>query len=125
MGIKVKRIYEEPERSDGTRILVDRLWPRGMTKENAAIDEWIRDIAPSDKLRGWFGHKPERWIEFKKRYRKELAIPGKRRILQTLRRIAGISTVTLLYSAKDSEHNNAVALQGFLRGKSSPPIRQG
>ncbi len=114
MSIKIKRIYEQPELADGTRILIDRLWPRGMTKEKAAIDEWMREIAPSDRLRGWFGHKPERWNEFKKRYKRELGDPEKKRIIQTLKRIAGISTVTLLYSAKDDQHNNAVALRGIL-----------
>ncbi len=119
MSIKIKRIYEEPERSDGTRILIDRLWPRGVSKEKAALDEWMREIAPSDKLRGWFGHKPERWAEFKKRYKKELSGPEKKRILAILRRVSRISTVTLLYSAKDDEHNNAVALRSFLSGSSS------
>lgn len=116
MGIKIKRIYDEAESSDGTRILIDRLWPRGVSKEKAAIDEWMRDIAPSDALRGWFGHRPERWTEFKKRYRKELAEADKKRLVETLKRISKISTVTLLYSAKD-EHNNAVALEGFLGKK--------
>ena len=119
MSIKIKRIYDEPERSDGTRILIDRLWPRGMSKEKAAIDEWMKEIAPSDKLRGWFGHKPERWAEFKKRYRKELGDPEKKNMLETLKRVSRISTVTLLYSARDDEHNNAVALQGFLKSTSS------
>jgi uncharacterized protein YeaO (DUF488 family) len=119
MGVKIKRIYDEPERSDGIRILIDRLWPRGVRKEEAAIDEWMREIAPSDKLRGWFGHKPERWAEFRKRYKMELAEPEKKKLLITLKRISGISTVTLLYSAKDDKHNNAVALHGILSASSS------
>ncbi len=119
MSVKIKRIYDEPARSDGTRILVDRLWPRGVSQEKAAIDEWMREIAPSDKLRAWFGHRSERWMEFKKRYKKELTDPEKKKILATLKRVSRISTVTLLYAAKDDEHNNALALQGFLDGTSS------
>ncbi len=115
MSIKVKRVYDKAERADGVRILVDRLWPRGLKKEEAALDEWVRDIAPSDKLRTWFGHKPDRWDEFQRRYTKELSAPGNRVLVARLRKIVGIATVTLLYAAKDEEHNNAVALAAFLK----------
>ncbi|HEY6951758.1 MAG TPA: DUF488 family protein [Bacteroidota bacterium] len=115
MAIKLKRIYDEPSRTDGVRILVDRLWPRGLTKEDAAIDEWIRDIAPSGNLRKWFGHKVERWPEFQRRYKKELKQAQNKQILQKLARISGIATVTLLYAAKDSDRNNAVVLAAVLK----------
>ncbi len=117
MAVKVKRVYDQAERADGVRILVDRLWPRGLTKDEAALDEWIRDVAPSNKLRAWFGHKPDRWTEFQRRYRKELDMAERQEIVKRLRRIASIATVTLLYAAKDEEHNNAVALAAFLRKK--------
>jgi uncharacterized protein YeaO (DUF488 family) len=114
MGIKLKRVYEKPERADGVRILVDRLWPRGLSKNEAGLDEWIRDIAPSNGLRTWFGHKPERWKEFQKRYKQELSSAEKKAIMSRLGKIAQISTVTLLYAAKDTDRNNAVALAEFL-----------
>jgi uncharacterized protein YeaO (DUF488 family) len=117
MGIKLKRMYHTAERSDGVRILVDRLWPRGISKDGAAIDEWMKDLAPSKRLRTWFGHKPERWPEFRKRYRKELGTPKKRKMLENIRRISTIATVTLLYSAKDTDQNNAVALAELLKRK--------
>lgn len=115
MSIKLKRIYDNPELSDGLRVLVDRLWPRGLSKEDAAIDEWMKDIAPSDRLRTWFGHKPERWKEFQIRYRRELAVGQKKEVIQKLKKISSISTVTLLFSAKDTVHNNAVALAHLLK----------
>lgn len=117
MGMKLKRMYDTAERSDGVRILVDRLWPRGISKDGAAIDEWMKDLAPSNRLRTWFGHKPERWPEFRKRYRKELGTPEKRKMLENIRRISTIATVTLLYSAKDTDQNNAVALAELLKRK--------
>lgn len=117
MAIKLKRVYDKPEHSDGVRILVDRLWPRGLTKDEAGLDEWLRDIAPSNGLRIWFGHKPERWNEFQKRYKKELSTAEKKIILAKLRKIGKISSVTLLYSAKETDRNNAVALAGLLKGK--------
>jgi len=112
--IKIKRIYEQPAKEDGFRILVDRLWPRGISKEKAKIDLWLKEIAPSDELRKWFGHDPEKWEEFKAKYEKELK--GKQELLgkiKQMEREKGI--VTLLYSAKDKEHNNAVALNTFLK----------
>jgi len=117
MPIRLKRIYENPERSDGLRILVDRLWPRGLTREEAAIDEWMKDIAPSNRLRSWFGHRPERWKEFRKRYTKELNLPDHKNSIDNLARISRIATVTLLYGAKDDDRNNAVALAEFLKRK--------
>jgi uncharacterized protein YeaO (DUF488 family) len=112
--IRIKRIYDSPAKEDGYRILIDRLWPRGLTKEKAKIDLWLREIAPSDELRKWFSHDPAKWTEFKKRYEKELANKQEllRKIMQ-LEKEKGV--VTLLYSTKETEHNNAVALQGFLK----------
>ncbi|MFO0753764.1 MAG: DUF488 domain-containing protein [Thermodesulfovibrionales bacterium] len=107
--IKVKRVYDAPSPEDGKRILVDRLWPRGLKKENAAIDEWMKDAAPSSALRKWFSHDPEKWQDFKKRYLQELK--EKTEIMERLRKEAGKEVITLLFSARDSEHNNAVALK--------------
>jgi uncharacterized protein YeaO (DUF488 family) len=110
--IRVKRVYDEREESDGYRILVDRLWPRGIKKEKAAIDLWMRDIAPSDALRKSFGHDPDRWDEFKRRYFKELDEKGA--VVRETRRMAEQGTITLLFSAKNRELNNAVALKEYL-----------
>lgn len=110
--IRLKRVYEEPSKSDGERILVDRLWPRGLTKERAAVDLWLKEAAPSSELRKWFGHDPEKWKEFQTRYRKELR--EKREILDLLRQKASRRTVTLLYGARDEAHNEAVVLQKLL-----------
>ncbi|GAM10314.1 putative protein [Geobacter sp. OR-1] len=110
--IRIKRVYSEPEAEDGIRILVDRLWPRGVAKEAARIDEWCKEIAPSNELRQWFGHDPARWDEFRGRYRQELA--GHEDILTRLRNIAQKGAVTLLYAAKDEEHNNAVVLKELI-----------
>ena len=117
MTVKLKRIYENADRSDGVRILVDRLWPRGLPKEEAAIDEWMKDIAPSDHLRSWFDHRPQRWVEFQKRYTRELSAPDKKKVVENLRRISRIATVTLLYAAKDNDRNNAIILAAFLNRK--------
>lgn len=110
--IKVKRIYEPPTRDDGKRVLVDRLWPRGIKKEDASIDEWLKDIAPSDALRKWFAHDPERWEEFKKKYINELK--SKSDLLKRINQEARHKTVTLLFAAKDEKHNNAVILKEIL-----------
>jgi len=115
MSIKVKRVYAAPSRSDGIRILVDRVWPRGMTKERARLDEWLRQIAPSDALRKWFNHEPERWEAFEKKYWKELEQSSKAELVDHLRNLSLRRTVTLLYGAHDEEHNQAVALSEFLR----------
>jgi uncharacterized protein YeaO (DUF488 family) len=110
--IRTKRIYEEPSADDGLRVLVDRLWPRGISKEEARIDRWEKDLAPTTELRRWFGHDPAKWEEFLRRYRAELE--GKEEALARLRREASEGTVTLLYAAKDEEHNNAVALKQYI-----------
>jgi uncharacterized protein YeaO (DUF488 family) len=107
--IKIKRTYDPPSSDDGKRILVDRLWPRGIKKEDAEIDEWLKDIAPSDELRKWFSHDPSKWQEFKKRYRNELK--DKSELIENLRKQAKKGNITLLFSAKDIEHNNAVVLK--------------
>lgn len=115
MAIKIKRIYDSPDDADGLRVLVDRLWPRGISKEKARVNEWFKEIAPSDRLRQWFGHKPERWHEFQKRYREELKSAERLESIHRLRALAKNETVTLLYASRDSEHNNAVVLAGALR----------
>lgn len=111
MSVQLKRAYEPPARTDGQRILVDRLWPRGLTKAEAAIDLWLKDVAPSTELRKWFNHDPEKWPEFQKRYRAELKNSEAFAELQTHAR-KGI--VTLVYSAKDERHNDAVVLKALL-----------
>lgn len=112
MSMKIKRVYEEPSKSDGKRILVDRLWPRGLTKEKAAVDMWLKEIAPSTDLRKWFGHDPAKWNEFQKRYIKELdANPEP---VNTIKELAKKGTVTLIYGARDEEYNDAVVLRGYL-----------
>ncbi len=111
-GIQVKRIYEPAATSDGFRVLVDRLWPRGISKADAKLDLWLPDIGPSTTLRTWFNHDPARWIEFCRRYRAELK--QKSELVAELKKQAKKGTVTLLYSAKDEVHNQAVALRGFL-----------
>jgi uncharacterized protein YeaO (DUF488 family) len=114
--IKIKRTYDSPSPDDGKRILVDRLWPRGIKKEDAKIDEWLKDIAPSDELRQWFSHDLSKWQEFKRRYKKELN--DKSDLIKNLGRQSKKMNVTLLFSTKDIEHNNAVVLKELLtRGK--------
>jgi len=112
-SVKIKRIYERPSPDNGRRILVDRLWPRGLTKEEAHVDGWLKDIAPSDELRRWFSHDPSKWQEFKDRYKRELQ--GKKEEIERIRKEAEKGTVTLLFSAKDTEHNNAVVLKEVIR----------
>ncbi|HRN94087.1 MAG: DUF488 domain-containing protein [Chitinophagales bacterium] len=106
--MKIKRIYEKPDKADGYRILVDRIWPRGISKETAALDEWEKEIAPSTELRKWFGHKPELYPEFKVRYKEELK--SCTAILERIKSISKKKPTTLLYSAKDEIHNQAVVL---------------
>ena len=112
METKIKRVYEKPGNEDGLRILVDRLWPRGLTKEVAAVDLWMKNIAPSTGLRKWFDHDPNKWKEFTRRYCKEL-VRNKER-LSLLKGQAKLGTVTLLYGAKDEEHNEAIVLKSYL-----------
>lgn len=111
--ILLKRAYDPPEPEDGFRVLADRLWPRGLTRERAAVDHWAKDLAPSAELRQWFGHDPARWSEFEARYRDELAA-NEAALVDLLTR-AGRRRITLLYAAKDPEHNNALALAETLR----------
>ncbi len=110
--IKIKRIYEPASADDGKRIYMDRLWPRGMKKEDVKIDEWLKEISPSDGLRKWFGHDPSKYEEFKRRYIKELEEHSE--ILERIKKAGKRETVTLLFSAKDVEHNNATALKEML-----------
>lgn len=107
--ITLKRVYETPAASDGYRILVDRLWPRGLTKEKAKVDLWLKDLGPSTELRKWFGHDPARWTAFKTKYRQELK--AKKSLLQEIESHAQLGPVTILYGAKDTEHNEAVVLK--------------
>lgn len=113
MSIQVKRVYASPDRNDGVRILIDRLWPRGLSKEAAAVDDWLKDCAPSDELRKWFAHDPAKWIEFKRRYFAELA--EHEDSLKPVRAMAHGKRVTLLFGAADVDHNNAVALLEYLK----------
>ncbi|TIU51405.1 MAG: DUF488 domain-containing protein [Mesorhizobium sp.] len=110
--IAVRRVYEAPEKADGQRVLVDRIWPRGVAKKDAALTLWLKEIAPSDELRKWFGHEPERWAEFQKRYDGEL--DRNEEALASLRALLRDGKVTLLYGAHDEAHNNAVALAKYL-----------
>ena len=120
--IAVKRVYEPAVRSDGTRVLVDRLWPRGLSKERAAIDSWLRELAPSDELRQWFHARPHAWLTFRKQYFKELVHPQAEGALRELYRLASQKkTLTLLFASKDEEHNNAVVLKDLLEGTRKPP----
>lgn len=113
--IRLKRVYEPPSRADGARILVDRLWPRGLTKERAAVTLWLKDVAPSTELRKWFGHAPARWKQFQARYRKELR--EKKAALELLKRKNNAHTVTLVYAARDEQHNEALVLKRVLEGR--------
>lgn len=110
--IRIKRAYDPPSDDDGARVLVDRLWPRGIKKESLAVNQWAKDLAPSTELRHWFGHDPARWQEFHQRYATELRPHVE--LLDTLRTLARKGTVTLVYAAHDEAHNNAVALREFL-----------
>ncbi len=114
--IKIKRVYNPPDKNDCFRILVDRLWPRGMSKDKAALDLWMKEVAPSNELRQWFSHEPEKWEEFQKRYEKELST--KRVLTDQIKKIEKErSTITLVYSARDTEHNNAATLKAILEQK--------
>ena len=112
MNIKIKRVYEQPASDDGSRILVDRLWPRGLTKEKAHVDLWLKEIAPSTELRIWFGHDPDKWNRFRGRY--ETEIRNNNGLVKLLTDKAKAGMVTLLYAARDNKHNEALALKQFL-----------
>jgi len=113
--VQLKRVYEKPSRDDGLRILVDRLWPRGLTKERAAVDLWLKDVAPSTELRQWFGHDPAKWKQFEKRYRTELR--EAKDALKLLKQKCKAQVVTLVYGARDEEHNEALVLKQMLEGR--------
>lgn len=116
LDIRIKRAYEPPAASDGRRILIDRLWPRGVRKEAASIERWLRDLAPSDELRKWFRHDPALWEEFRRRYRAELSRHAEE--LDALLRLAEEGPMTLVFGARDAEHNNAVVLRAVLLERS-------
>ncbi|HQR34483.1 MAG TPA: DUF488 domain-containing protein [Blastocatellia bacterium] len=113
--IKLKRVYEPPSADDGIRILVERLWPRGISKEKARVDEWLKEIAPSQELRKWFQHDPAKWEEFQERYRKEL--DQNQELVNNLKRKAKGKTVTFIYAASDEERNSAMLLKNYLKNR--------
>lgn len=122
----LKRAYEKPSASDGTRVLVERLWPRGVKKEAAALDAWLKDVAPSDALRRWFHARPALWPAFRKKYLGELAAPAAAKALERLYELEGNSRqLTLVFAARDQEHNNAVILKQLLEGMRKPPSTSG
>jgi uncharacterized protein YeaO (DUF488 family) len=126
MPIAVKRVYEPASRADGVRVLVDRLWPRGLRKEEAAVKFWLRDLAPSTELRQWFHANPEAWRLFRKRYLKELVSPKATAAVEKLHGLAeGKLALTLLYASKNEEHNNAMVLKELLEGSPKPPSSVG
>ncbi|MFP3868889.1 MAG: DUF488 domain-containing protein [Desulfobacteraceae bacterium] len=115
--LKMKRIYDPPGEADGERFLVDRLWPRGVKKQDAQLADWLKDLAPSHELRRWFSHNPDRWPEFQRRYRAELEDAEKAALLQDLIDRARQGTVTLVFAARDPERNNAAVLKQFLEAR--------
>jgi uncharacterized protein YeaO (DUF488 family) len=117
-NVRLKRAYEPASAGDGQRILVDRLWPRGVRKSALKIDDWMKDVAPSGELRAWFGHEPKRWDEFQRRYRRVLSDHAE--LVSDLRRRARHGPVTLIYSAKDEQHNDAVVLRKTILGRPTP-----
>jgi uncharacterized protein YeaO (DUF488 family) len=119
MDVRLKRAYEQATESDGYRVLIDRLWPRGVSRQQAQVDEWARELAPSGELRKWFGHDPARFAEFRLRYATELALHAEK--LEELRKQARDGTLTLIYSARDTEHNDAVVLLDVLRKDGQSP----
>ncbi|HLW86423.1 MAG TPA: DUF488 family protein [Candidatus Sulfotelmatobacter sp.] len=126
MAVATKRVYEPAKRNDGTRVLVDRLWPRGLTKERAAVDQWLRDLAPSDELRKWFHAQPEAWDSFRKKYLKELARPEAETELRQLYDLAHKrKQLTLLFASRMEERNNATVLKALLDGMRKPPTGTG
>ncbi len=122
--IRIKRVYEKPSKIDGYRVLVDRLWPRGIRKTELSFDAWEKELAPSDRLRHEFGHDPELWPRFRSDYRKELQSGAAREKLRSIAELARKRNVTLLYSARDEEHNNAVVLQNLIQSAIAPKPSQ-
>jgi uncharacterized protein YeaO (DUF488 family) len=112
--IRLKRVYDPPEDTDGTRILVERLWPRGISREEAHLDEWLKEVAPSAELRKWYSHVVTRWPEFRRRYEEELRVPEKRELVKELAERARRGAVTLVFAARDSEHSSAEVLKEFI-----------
>jgi uncharacterized protein YeaO (DUF488 family) len=126
MRVRLKRAYAIPARADGARVLVDRLWPRGISKESANLKAWLKDLAPSNELRKWYHERPTQWPEFRKRYLEELAAPLAIKALEELYAIAdGAATVTLLFASKNETHNNAVVVKELLEGTKKPPTSSG
>jgi uncharacterized protein YeaO (DUF488 family) len=126
MMVVIKRVYEPAARADGARLLVDRLWPRGLTKERAAVDEWLRDLAPSDELRRWYHARPLQWAAFRKKYLKELSLPQAEDTLRHLYDLAHKKKrITLLFASKNEEQNNATVLKELLDGMRKPPTGTG
>jgi len=121
MAVRIRRVYEPPTPEDGHRVLIDRVWPRGVSKQEAQLDEWTRDLAVSTELRRWFGHDPAKWDEFRRRYRAELLTPEHRAALDALAERARHGTVTIVYGARDEQHNNAVVLADVLRELAAAP----
>lgn len=120
--IQIKRVYDQPSQNDGKRILIDRLWPRGFKKEDARIDQWIKEVAPSNELRKWFNHDPGKWAEFKKRFFAELQ--GNRGMVEEIVNLARKGTVTLLFSSKEERFNNAVALKEYIDSRMKASARK-
>ncbi len=126
MKVVLKRVYDPPSRGDGARVLVDRLWPRGISKESARLTEWLKDIAPSDELRKWFHARPSQWLAFKKRYIEELRSPEASSALERLHYLAeSHAKLTLLFASRNLEHNNATVLKDLLEGMRKPPTGSG
>ncbi len=122
--IRLKRAYEPMEPDDGRRVLVERLWPRGLRRDQAHFDEWLKDVAPSDSLRKWFHHDPDRWSEFEQRYGRELDSDAARTTIDDLVQRAASETVTLIYSAHDEEHNNAIVLKRMIERRLRRPSQK-
>jgi uncharacterized protein YeaO (DUF488 family) len=120
-ALRIKRVYEAPAKDDGTRVLVDRIWPRGLSKQQAAIDEWIKEIAPTSALRSWFGHDPQRWPEFRERYFKELGSSAD--AVSRLVDLMSDRPVTLLFAARDTERNNAAVLAEYMKSRKPEHVR--
>jgi len=126
MAVAIKRVYEPPAAADGVRVLVDRLWPRGLTKEATAVKHWLRDLAPSNELRQWYHANPEAWAQFRKRYLKELTAPQATAAVEKLYELAeGKKNLTLLYASRNEERNNATVLKELLEGGRKPPSSVG
>ena len=117
MALQLKRAYDPPSQDDGARYLVERRWPRGVTKEALALTAWLKDIAPSTELRRWYGHDPERWPEFQRRYKRELDAPDKRDALEELARASRSGPATLVFAARDADHSSATVLKRFLEAR--------